>query len=302
MNNIPVGETIRRGYGFAVGNFGTLLGIAWLPMLLGVGIGAVFGLLSPAFTPALIGSDGTAIKQAWPLILLFYLFAFLLMSMVVVGMTESALADAPVRRFFYFSFDRRVWRLFKAYLLSILIVLSVAVVVLVGLVIIGIVVAKVSGMSPDQMKNSLTVGLVAGLVPLLLTLGLFYFVVRQMVLLAPVVVAEETGGMRQAWTLSHGQFWRLLAIILATGVPAVLIGLVVRYRFIFDGLPPSTANGATPQELAQWSADGVARMKHYAFILVPGFVLLTTFSYGAIYGALAQAYRALVPIEDRTAI
>ena len=294
MDNIPVGETIRRGYGFAVGNFAMLLGIVWLPLVLVVATGAIFGLLSPAFAPALIGNNGAALKHAWPLMVVFYLFAFLFFSVAIVGLTECALAEVPVRRFFYFSLDGRVWRLFKAYLLSILIVLAVVVVVLVGLVLFGVILAKVSGVSPDQMKNSPMVGLMAGLVPLLLTLWLFYFIVRQMTLLAPVVVAEETGGMRKAWTLSRGQFWRLLAIMLATGLPAVLVWLLVQYRFIFDGLPPSAANGATPQELVQWGANGLARMKQYAFVLAPGFLLLTTFSYGAIYGALAYAYRATI--------
>lgn len=295
MGKIPVVRTISRGYGFAVANFGMLLGIIWLPMVLAIAVGAVFGFLSPAFVPALIGSGSADFKHTWPLIVLFYGLAFLFMSIVIVGLTECALADAPVRRIFFFVLDGRVWRLFKAYLVSILIVLAVVIVALIGFVIFGVIFVKISGIAPDQMKNSPAAGLLAGLMPLLLLLGLFYFIIRQMALLAPVVVAEETGGMRRAWTLSRGGFWRLLAIVLATGLPATLVWFPIQYGFVFDGLPPT--HGATPQQLTQWSATGLARMKQYAFLLLPGFVLLTTFSYGAVYGALAFAYRALVPAE-----
>ncbi len=303
MNTIPVGETIRRGYGFAAGNFATLFGIVWLPMALTIGCGILFSHISPAFAAALIGSDTEAFKSAWPLILIFDLLAFLLMSMMIVGITEYALEDIKKRRLLYFSLDGRVWRLFKAYLLSALMMFAVAAVVLVGLILIAIIVAKVSGLSPDELKNATRapmVGLAVLLVPLLLLCGLFYFVIRQMTLLSPVVVAEADGGMRRAWVLSRGHFWRLLAIFMATLIPTVVVWIIIQYGFIFDGLPPNAASGATPEDLAQWGANGLARMKQYAFVIVPGFLLMTAFSYGAIYGALAYAYRILAPVGGDT--
>jgi hypothetical protein len=297
MNKIPVGETIRRGYGFAIGHFGTLLGIVWLPAALVFASAIVCAKLSPDFVAFLTGSNHEAIKSAWPLILAFDLAALLLGSMTIIGITEAALADGRVSRFFYFSLSGKVWRLCKGYFLAILILIAIAAIAVIGSIIISIIAAKVSGISADDLKNlshSPMLGLTLLLVPLALVSGLFYFVVRQMMLLSPVIVSEQSGGMRRAWTLSRGQFWRLFAIVLATIIPATAIWLILQYGFIFHGFPPSATNGATPEDVAQWGADGIARVKQYAVIVLPAVLLLTAFSYGAMYGALAYAYRVLV--------
>jgi hypothetical protein len=297
MNKIPVRETIRRGYGFAIGNFGTLLGIVWLPAALVFASAIVCAKISPDFVASLTGSNHEAIKSAWPLILAFDLIVLLLGAMSVVGITEAALTDSKTRRFFYFSLSGKVWRLCKGYLLTILILVAIAAIAVVGLIIISIIAAKVSGISAGDLKNlshSPMLGLTLLVVPVALVSGLFYFVVRQMMLLSPVIVTEQSGGMRRAWTLSRGQFWRLFAIVLATVIPATAIWLILQYGFIFRGFPPSAVNGASPEDLAQWGADGIARMKQYAVIVVPAVLLLTAFSYGAMYGALAYAYRVLV--------
>jgi hypothetical protein len=124
-----------------------------------------------------------------------------------------------------------------------------------------------------------------------------YWLVRQTFFLTPVVVAEERIGLRRAWSLGRGNFWRMFVVILALLVPFVFLEGIFLIQVVWQGLPPTAAQGATPDQIMAWSTNNAARMQHYWFVLLPLYLIVSVIFYGYVCGAQSFAYRALVPAE-----
>jgi len=304
MEKIPVGQTISHAYSYLFKNFLTIIGVMWLPVAV-IGVGAfLMGMVSGDFSRALVaassGAGSTEIARNWYLLLPFYVFAFLLFATQMEGLTRYALGLRQGPPYFYFSLGKPVWRLAGTFLLFFLLMLAIFVVFVVGGILIGIVVAAMTGVKPGTPPTGSTAaatGLSVVLIGLVAYCAFIYWAVRQSFLLTPTVVAEERIGLGRAWKLGRGNFWRMLVIFIAIAGPIGLIGVVVMFTFLMPGLPPTAAQGATPDQIAAWNAAYFQRIQGYWYVLVPAYFLFLAVFYGLICSAQAFAYRSLVPAE-----
>jgi len=304
MEKIPVGQTISHAYSYLFKNFLTIIGIMWLPFAVMAGGAFLFGLASGDFSRAITEtSTGTAnFARVWYLILPFYVFAFMLFFIQMDGITRHALGLRKSPIYFYFSLDKPVWRLAGAFLLFFLLMIAIIVVFVVGGILIGMAIAALTGVTPGKPPVAGAAG-TAGVATAVVVIGLvaycafIYWMMRQSFLLTPTVVAEERIGLGRAWKLGRGNFWRMLIITLAIVGPIALIFIVVMFKFLMPGLPPTAAQGATTDQIAAWNAAYVARVHEYWYVLLPGYFLILIAFYGLWCSAQAFAYRSLVPAE-----
>ena len=304
MNKIPVGQTIGHAYSFAFKNFFSIVGLIWFPFAILAAGTAAMSMISVDFPRAIFSSDTAAMGHIWYMIVPFYVFATVLSCVLIVAITQYALGlRAP--SYFYFSLGKPVWRLFAAFVLVFLLIIAIAAVVAIGALLVGMAIAAATGITPGSKPTGGTaamLGFGAIITFAALYCGFIYVLVRQIFLLTPVVVAENRIGLGRAWKLGRGNFWRMFLILLAIILPIGAVEVAVLFGFIMHGLPPTAAQGATPEQIAAWSAQNVAYMKQYWFVLAPCYFAFLTIIYGLLCGAQAFAYRALVPDETEIAI
>lgn len=221
MNKIPVGETISRTYGFAFSNLLSIFGIAWFPYLALAAVAAGLVFLAAPDLPRMLMRDDIdvdAIAHVGRILALLGLLSFLVGCMVTAGIQRKALGKHQGPEFFYFSLGAPVWRLVGAFFLSSLVML------LVGLLTVGVVVAiwfAAKSFAPGYDK------LIGGIAIFVACLWFIYFVVRLLFFLPAVVVAEERIGLGRAWELAGGNFWRIVAVMIAVLLPtAIGFGIV----------------------------------------------------------------------------
>jgi len=124
---------------------------------------------------------------------------------------------------------------------------------------------------------------------LLIFYGLILAAIARFFVLLPALSATESGPLlRRAWTLTAGNFWRLLAVLLAIVVPlfifAVLLIVPVAQR-----LPPLPAGGSPQvQQLAilTWLRQALPFLWGLLFLIWPLVM-------GLFAGASVSAWRAL---------
>jgi hypothetical protein len=121
-------------------------------------------------------------------------------------------------------------------------------------------------------------------------------------LVAPVTISESRIDLIRAWQLSKGNFWRMLAVLLVTVGPIIVISqvafaaivgraYVVALFSVFVGIMQAVAGGVTPPpQLLQHLPDISSKTP---LLLGLGF-LLAPFTYGLMFSGPAFAYRALV--------
>ena len=293
MDKIPVGATIARAYGFVFGQFFTLLGIVWLSWAVIAGGAILLMRQATTFSTAITTQNFSAIGPLLLVLLPFYLVTLILILMQYVGFTEQALGLRKGSPYFYFKLGQPLWRLVLSFLLTFVIVLAtmLAMALIIG-ALGGIVAATGAGVAG---------GLVVALITLILYCGFIYLVVRLTFLMTPVVVAENQIGLRRAWALGKGNFWRMFVIILAVTLPIFTVSVILMMTFLFRGMPLPPP-GADPAQLAQyraaaaaWQAGVTARMIGSWYITYPVYIVFTVLFYGLSASAQAFAYRAISP-------
>lgn len=292
MNKIPVGETISRSYGFAFGEFFSVLGIAWLPhtIFLAFVAAVVFGL-----TPDLPGRfmrgefDETMLLEFSRISGLLWLASIITQCMVTVGLQKKALGRLDGLPFFYFSLGAPVWRMLAAYIMAIL---SLVVIIVVTAIVAGIAGWASATMVPQYGKAlAVVIGITACCWVIYSAFRLFFF-------LPAVVVAEESIGIVRSWELAGGNFWRILAVLFVVLVP-VAIGFSIAENALIGPFLPAGINmqfhdTATPQEFSrEWQSLLRAVFQHMRFalpIFVPFMLIRSIVFLGLANGAVAKAY------------
>jgi hypothetical protein len=118
--------------------------------------------------------------------------------------------------FAYFSLAAPVWRLIGANFLMFLTIVGIAI----GLTLVcSLVIAGASAV----LSQGLTI-LIGVLIGIAAYCGFIYIMVRWPFFIAPVVVAEDHIGLRRAWQLGHGNFWRIFAIVIVVYLPVSFAG------------------------------------------------------------------------------
>jgi len=300
MDKIPVGQTVARAYSFAFKDFLKILGVIWVPFVIIMAGTLALGSQLKAFNVALTTRNFAALEPVLALLVPVYLIYFVFIAMQIVGITQVALGKRQGSPYFYFSVGAPLWRLIGAYLLVILLFVAAIFVVVFGAGIVAAIFTAVTGVTKGAKPSGAT-AIVLGLGVLVLAPVIYcafiYALVRQTFLLTPVVIAEEKIGLRRAWSLGRGNFWRMFLIILALLVPFIIIEGIFLLGFMWHGLPPTAARGATPEQIQAWSEASTQRMLDYWYLVYPIYLVISVVFYGYICGAQSFAYRALVPAE-----
>ena len=236
MAKIPLERTIGDTYRFAFTNILSIFGIAWLPYALMVGVGAAaiwwmwpeLSAIDYSSQPDVAQNQEIALRLAgkvltviFPLYLLVYVF----FAMVVTGVQRKALGLIQGPVFAYFSLGSEVWRLIGAMILAALIVCA-------GAALTAGVLAAIFWIGERQGVPAIY-GLVEFVAVIAAMCWFFYMMVRLWFFLPPVVVAEGGFGLARSWQLGGGNFWRIVALVLACVFgPAIVISMVSNIVFM----------------------------------------------------------------------
>ncbi len=286
MGKIPVGKTVAYAYSFAFGNILNILGVAWFPFVI-IGVGGYF-LLMPylaAVQSFLTTQDVSSLGSTLLLLPVFAILCVVCMSMVKVEVMREALGMDPGRKFFYFSLDKPVWRLIGAYLLLILVMIGLGIA---GAIVLGILAWLVAMADANA---ALLVSTIGGVI---FALAMALIAVRLAFLLAAVVVAENHISLKRGYHLTYGNFWRIVAVVLAIVIPLALVQVVVQMTvFGSDFMATSIMPTDSPEEMAAKLQVLQTQLQSGLLIMVPIWIVISIINLGLSAGAGAFAYRAL---------
>ena len=296
MKKIPVGPTIASAYRFLITGIGTIVGIAWLPAVLS-SAASYFARLYAAEHRALIDAGDPQATGAYLLLSLTSLLVLLFASsMVAVAITRAAMEQQrpPGAVLLYFAAGRTEWRMFTAnirYLFGTGALLALAALITVA----AFFLAGTPLEAPDQVRPTAAT-ILAGLISWAVFLYAGATILRMGFLLPATIVAEETGGLRRSHELTKGNFWRVLAIMLALGLPLLLLLLGGEVAVLRSALGPEFARMA-PSEFFQKAGEAMeAKLLPWQIFSAVIFILAS----GLIYSGAAFAYRAVAqPSNER---
>jgi hypothetical protein len=227
MRSLPVGDTIARAWGFAGRRVLPLLGVSWLAAVF-------YGLVTAYFLTRL--SDAMLV---WPRpdagsfnnFALFYLFCIVVVTAfanaaMALPMTREALEPEDEWRSAYFVIARREWALFANLLLLYVIVIGiVSAIVFAGGV--GIAVSLPMIGHDGVWQGISLVPVMTGLLAFIAAATGLFLATRFGFFLAPIAAAEPPARLLQSWSLSSGNFWRLLTIGVALFLPIIVLSLAI---------------------------------------------------------------------------
>ena len=274
MTRIPVADSIRAAYRFTFEHLGAIIGLIWLPMIIGTVLG--FFVKQRAyliFANALASGNDARLGPAL-LGLLFYGLAFMLLTaMMAVPVTELALGKRQSGTLARFAFGPAEWRLFKsslglmAFLLSSLVLATLA--------------------SRLAVPPAAQAG-VAALANLFMAGWLLFFAMRLGFLMPAIAVSEDAPILPRSWKLSAGNFWALLAVILGAVGPVLLLAGLVEMLIQGPAAIAPGLQGPAPMMAAQLNSasQNMPLTAGLDFLMAPLVM-------GQMLGAAAAAYRAL---------
>ena len=278
MNKIPVWKTIRFAYTFTFGDIGTIIGLIWLPTVLI----AVLQFVPYALGIQSIGQNEAPSQGTTLVYLGCFSASWLLYAMNVVAVTRRALGTDQEVASIHFALGWPEWRIFAAFMLFGLVFLAFYIVYLLGYWLL-------SSIGPGGSAAAVLLFSTAWLC------GLIYVGLRLGMLLTPVVIVEETVDLARVWHLAKGNFWRILAVLLAVLLPLAAIQFGAMLAIVgTQVVGPLPAHGESMQAAINAS---VAVLDKYMPELIGLSLLLAPFSMGLLFGATAAAYRALAPRE-----
>jgi hypothetical protein len=302
MSKIPVIGTVSRAYGFLLGEFGTIIRLAWAPLLVGSGLSYLFG--GQAIDASIAGqSDPAAALQQAPQQFLIGVVSFVAGVMAMVALLRVVIfGDRKPGLFVYLWLGGAELRLI---LVTILLVIAfIAAMLGVGLAF-GILAAIAAAAAPLALLlpiAALAILIAAIWVPLRLSL------------IGPVVVGENNLGVERSWALTKGNALRMLGVLLLTYLPYVIVSWIVLIAILGSDFPalPAFPNFADPElakseaamktaseafqaAMTKWQVDFTKALRaNWLEINILGFVgnLVSTSLWA---GAAGTAYTTLVP-------
>lgn len=283
MNKIPVGKTVAFAYNFLFTRFGTVVGIAALPAVLA----AVVDYLVRSY----ISTEDTSASAGVNLLISLAGMGttIFIWAVTSVGITRAALGQPLGSNAYYFPVGMLELRMYGAMLrfwLGVVVLIVLASLVSgFGLMLAGV---PLDGSSEPEPSAAL---LIASIITWAAFGYAIYTIVRMGFLLSPTVVCESKG-LQRANDLTRGNFWRIVAILLALILPILfllsIVGAVILqaalgndYRRIIedDGM----------EELMRRAEEAIAQ---YVLLWEVFNVMLFIIAAGLIYGAAAYAYQA----------
>jgi hypothetical protein len=278
MRRIDVVATIRDAYVFAISHLGGVIGLIWVPMVLAT----IMGFFSLQryyndFIDAMAGNNVAALGPSMLMMLGYLVAALLLYAVMFVAVVQMALGARSAPAVGHFAFGNLEWRMFRALLAFIGWIL---VLVIPAFVVADAVFAVAGTRVPQAAGPALMLLIFYGVVLLAMP--------RLFLLLPTIAVAETAPVLRRAWMLSAGNFWRLLAVLLAVFGPILLCftGLEV----VLAGRAPAPAVPGNDQ--VQLLAAIMRARDVLPWISGLGF-LVSPLVVGLLAGASVSVWRAL---------
>jgi ABC-type multidrug transport system fused ATPase/permease subunit len=218
--------------------------------------------------------------------LLGLLVTVFMASVVAVAITRQVLGQGSSGVVLYFAAGRTEWRMLAAnirYLLAVCALVAFAFLI----TILAFLLSGVPLDAPERIQpNAATI--LAGLISWFVFLYAFATILRVGFLLAPTIVAEEKGGLRRSHELTKGNFWRALAVILALGLPLLLLVVGGEVAVLRAALGPEFAR-MNPTEFFERAGQAMeAKLLPWTIFTTVIFILGS----GLIYSGAAFAYRA----------
>jgi hypothetical protein len=294
MAKIPVGATIAQAYRFAFADFLKILGVMWLAMA----IMWIPGLIFRSQMAAVASHDPAAIRQMLPFLVPFYLVAFVLISMQMIGLAKLALGVHRGPGWIYFSLGKPVWRLIGSLLLLIVAMIVGWLIALLAGFLTGLLLgllAKAVNFQP----LTVTIGFAIAISVIAIWCGYIYSAIRLTFLLLPVIADEREGfALGHAWNLGKGNFWRMFAVLLLILLPLLIVEAGV-FVYLFQGISFPHAPVTAEQSAAFQAALNAHMMAmingiyRYWYLAYPTGAIVTIFFYGMAVSAQCFAYRAV---------
>lgn len=271
---LPVAAAIRDAYRFTFEHLGAIIGLIWLPMIIGTVLG--FFIKQRAyliFANALASGNDARLGPAM-LGLLFYGLAFLLLTaMMAVPVTELALGKRQSGTLARFAFGPAEWRLFKSSL-------GLMAFLMASLVVAALVL-KLAVPAAMQMGAAVFANL-------FMAAWLLFLAMRLGFLMPAIAVSEDAAILPRSWKLSAGNFWALLAVMLGAVGPVLLLAALVEMLIQGQaGITPGLQGPASMMAAQLNSASQNMPLTAGLDFLMAPLVM------GQMLGAAAAAYRAL---------
>ena len=221
MKKIPILPTIKAGYGFVFTHLGAIIGLIWVPMVLVTVLGFfVEQRYYAAAADALASNNFARLGPSLISLFCYFVAAILLYAVMAVPVMQLALGQRKDSVIAHFALGPAEWRMFRA-------LAGLTAFLILPVLITAFLFNAVTGLIGRGAGTMLAAG---GLEVLLVLsyLALVYIALRFVFLLPAVAVHEEGPVLPRAWILSGGNFWRILAIMLATLGPVALAAAVAQ--------------------------------------------------------------------------
>lgn len=284
MTKIPVRDSIRYGYAFTFGHMGTIIGLIWLPMvILAVAGYFVMSYYYGAVPDAVSAGNPVAVGRSGLLVMGWSLVSLLLSSIMYVAVTRQALGLREGPAVVHFALGAPELKVFAA-MLGLLALLMLF--LLLDVAALGAV-RSLAGKAPAG-RLALALADLGGL------LAILYVMVRFSFLLIPATVAEDTVALGRAWQLSAGNFWRIVAVVLASLGPVLVLAFAAEVVILGPGF--FTQQAHVPADNAEQMRDMAEQMRqasaHLPWLYGLSF-LMAPFLMGLALSPAAYAYRVL---------
>ncbi|MBL6939909.1 MAG: hypothetical protein ISS15_19390 [Alphaproteobacteria bacterium] len=285
MNKLPVGQVIREAYVFTFTEIGTVIGLTWIPTVINT-VASYFMFRAYVVTLEGLGTGATTPADSQAILPLpLAILCLFMVGMVGVALTRQVLGIRKGPAFAHFALGGEEFRAFAGfvgvYLMTLLFVLLL-------MVVVGSVAVMMGGAAGSA------AGGIAGLAGIVGVFLMIYAVVRLGYLLVPSVVVDGQFGLTRSWQLTKGNFWRIVAILLATLMPLALISDVASALVI--GSLPTAADATQPTDLAGvariWADQLHETMPHLPALMGVSLVL-APLGYSLLFTPAALAYRIL---------
>jgi hypothetical protein len=272
MRRISVVATIRDAYVFTGTHLGGIISLIWVPMVLATVMG-FFSLQRyyADFSAALVSNDTGALAPSLLMMLCYLVAALLLQAVMYVATVQLALGARTAPAVAHFAFGHLEWRMFRAFIGFI----GLALMLVLPIFVVGGAALKAAGLQAGPAQ----LGLV------------FYAIValampRFLVLLPAIVVGETAPVLRRAWTLSAGNFWRLLAVLLAIFGPIFVLLAGIDLALMGHG-------AALPGDEQEQMRAAIARARATLPLISGLWFLVSPLIVGLFAGASVSAWRVL---------
>jgi hypothetical protein len=272
MRRIPVIATIRDAYIFTATHLGGIIGLIWVPMVLATVMG-FFSLQRyyADFSAALASNNTSALAPSLLMMLCYLVAALLLWAIMYVAVVQLARGERPAPAVAHFAFGNLEWRMFRALVGFIGLILMLVL----PLFAVGGAALKAAGKEADPAQMGVV----------------FYAVIalampRFFALLPAIAVGETTPVLRRAWMLSAGNFWRLLAVLLAIFGPIFILCTGIDMALMARG---TTLSGDEQEQMR----DALTRARATLPLISGLWFLVSPLIVGLFASASVSAWRAL---------